>query len=170
MLPPILTNFLLSHRIEGHGWAIIRDVVVDGDDTDRISRVTTEAEATLSTLKHKWNELDLEVQAEQQARASLGKYLSTIKAEHTDLAALRVILEEHRRLSKDIDVRALDLEKKRAEVDRKIKKEKENLAVNNAKQLSRKVSINVLAQREGELVFSIKYCKATIFFVISSVA
>ncbi|KAF5330545.1 hypothetical protein D9619_005237 [Psilocybe cf. subviscida] len=146
-----------SLRIEGHGWATIRDVVVDKDDTDRISRLTTEAEATITALKHHWRELDLEISTEKQARASLEKYLGTVKTDHIDLAALRGILEEHRRLSKEIDVRTLDLEKQRAEVDKKIKKEKEKLTLNNAKQLSRKVSINVLAEREGELTFSIKY-------------
>lgn len=107
--------------------------------------------------------MDLEISTEKQARASLEKYLGTVKTDHTDLAALRGILEEHRRLSKEIDVRTLDLEKQRAEVDKKIKKEKEKLTLNNAKQLSRKVSINVLAEREGELTFSIKYCETNFF-------
>jgi hypothetical protein len=105
----------------------------------------------------------MEISAEKQARGAIGAYLDSVKAQYTDIAALRVILEEHRCLSKEADTRILDLEKERGEVEKNLKKEGEDPTVNNKKQLSRKVSINVLAEREGKLTFSIKYRKTVLF-------
>ncbi|KAF5330515.1 hypothetical protein D9619_005213 [Psilocybe cf. subviscida] len=147
-----------SLRIEGHGWATICDVVVSQDDPDRISALSSTT-TQIASLKRQRKELFVRVSATQQSRSALGTYLNTIKADNTGLASLSAIFEEQERLAGELDVRILDLEKELSDVDKLIDAERENSQSNNAKQLTRKISITVLAQKAGEVTVDVKYRK-----------
>ena len=101
----------------------------------------------------------MQISATQQTRKALGTYLETIKADHTSLASLRAIFEEHDKLAGDLDARILNLEQEVAHVDKLLAVEKKNPEANNKEQLTRKISITVLAQKAGEVTFNVKYRK-----------
>ena len=99
----------------------------------------------------------MRISATQQSRKALGTYLDTIKADGTGFASLRTILEEHEKLSGELDTRILDLEQELSDVDNLIDAERRNSETNNAKQLTRKIAITVLAQKAREVTFNVKY-------------
>jgi hypothetical protein len=101
----------------------------------------------------------MQVSATQQTRRALGTYLDTIKADLTDFASLRGIFEEHDKLAGELDARILNLEQGVSDLDKQIDVERKNPETNNQKQLSRKISITVLAQKAGEVTFDVKYRK-----------
>jgi hypothetical protein len=99
----------------------------------------------------------MQVSATQQTRRALGTYLETIKADHTNFASLRAIFEEHDKLAGELDARILNLEQEVSDLDKQIDVERKNPETNNQKQLSRKISITVLAQKAGEVTINVKY-------------
>ncbi|KAF5330992.1 hypothetical protein D9619_005225 [Psilocybe cf. subviscida] len=145
-----------SLRIEGLGRATICDVVVSHDDPDRVSALTS-ATTQVADLKRRRKELSMRISATQQSRSALETYLDTITADSTDVTSLGAIFEEHDKLAGVLDTRILDLEQEVSGVDQLIDTEKKNSQTSNAKQLTRKISITVFAQKAGKVKFNVKY-------------
>lgn len=160
----IMFDFV-SLRIEGLGRATICDVVVSHDDPDRVSALTS-ATTQVADLKRRRKELSMRISATQQSRSALETYLDTITADGTDVTSLGAIFEEHDKLAGVLDTRILDLEQEVSGVDQLIDTEKKNSQTSNAKQLTRKISITVFAQKAGKVKFNVKYRK---YFLLSSI-